>query len=114
MEEPHQDPRPVTQDPLQPAVVAEHLARRFGPRQVLTDVSFSVGGRRRWARASARVHEPDALLLDDPVRGLEGYARLEQLEVLRELRRLGSTIVLAGTRPEDLLEVCDAVSVLRS
>src|SRR6266571_3135646 len=78
------------------------------------DVSaFSPGERRRLALASALVHEPDVLLLDDPLRGLDGYARLEQLEVLRELRRLGSTIVLAGTRPEDLLEVCDAVAVLR-
>jgi ABC-2 type transport system ATP-binding protein len=75
--------------------------------------TFSPGERRRLALASALVHEPDVLLLDDPLRGLDGFARLEQLEVLRELRRLGSTMVLAGTRPEDLLEVCDAVSVLR-
>jgi ABC-type multidrug transport system ATPase subunit len=74
---------------------------------------FSPGERRRLALASALVHEPDVLLLDDPLRGLDGYARLEQLEVLRELGRLGSTMVLAGTRPEDLLEVCDAVAVLR-
>jgi ABC-2 type transport system ATP-binding protein len=75
--------------------------------------AFSPGERRRLALASALVHEPDVLLLDDPLRGLDGYARLEQLEVLRELRRLGSTMVLAGTRPEDLLEVCDVVAVLR-
>src|SRR5262249_4922210 len=41
-------------------------------------------------------------------------ARLEQIEVLRELHRLGSTMVVAGTRPEDLLEVCDSVAVLRT
>jgi ABC-2 type transport system ATP-binding protein len=75
--------------------------------------AFSPGERRRLALASALVHEPDVLVLDDPLRGLDGYARLEQLEVLRELRRLGSTMVLAGTRPEDLLEVCDVVAVLR-
>jgi ABC-type multidrug transport system ATPase subunit len=75
--------------------------------------TFSPGERRRLALAGALVHEPDVLLLDDPLRGLDGFARLEQLEVLRELRRLGSTMVLAGTRPEDLLEVCDAVAVLR-
>jgi ABC-2 type transport system ATP-binding protein len=75
--------------------------------------SFSPGERRRLALASALVHEPDVLLLDDPLRGLDGFARLEQLEVLRELRRLGSTMVVGATRPEDLLEVCDVVSVLR-
>ena len=78
------------------------------------DVSaFSPGERRRLALASALVHEPDVLLLDDPLRGLDGFARLEQIEVLRELHRLGSTMVLSATRPEDLLEVCDVVAVLR-
>ncbi len=74
------------------------------------DVSaFSPGERRRLALASALVHEPDVLLLDDPLRGLDGFARLEQIEVLRELHRLGSTMVVAATRPEDLLEVCDSL-----
>src|SRR3984893_6782865 len=78
------------------------------------DVSaFSPGERRRLALASALVHEPDVLLLDDPLRGLDGFARLEQIEVLRELHRLGSTMVVAATRPEDLLEVCEAIAVLR-
>jgi ABC-2 type transport system ATP-binding protein len=75
--------------------------------------SFSPGERRRLALASALVHEPDVLLLDDPLRGLDGFARLEQIEVLRELHRLGSTMVMVATRPEDALEVCDGVAVLR-
>src|SRR5262249_56022768 len=78
------------------------------------DISgFSPGERRRLALAGALVHEPDVLLLDDPLRALDGFARLEQIEVLRELHRLGSTMVVAGTRPEDLLEVCDTLAVLR-
>jgi ABC-2 type transport system ATP-binding protein len=79
------------------------------------DISaFSPGERRRLALAGALVHEPDVLLLDDPLRGLDGFARLEQIEVLRELHRLGSTMVVAGTRPEDLLEVCDTIAILRT
>jgi ABC-2 type transport system ATP-binding protein len=78
------------------------------------DVSaFSPGERRRLALASALVHEPDVLLLDDPLRGLDGFARLEQIEVLRELHRLGSTMIITATRPEDVLEVCDSIAILR-
>ena len=75
--------------------------------------SLSPGERRRLALASALVHEPDVLLLDDPLRGLDGFARLEQIEVLRELHRLGSTMLVTATRPEDLLEVCDTIAILR-
>jgi ABC-type multidrug transport system ATPase subunit len=74
---------------------------------------FSPGERRRLALAAALVHEPDVLLLDDPLRGLDGFARLEQIEVVRELHRLGSTLVVCATRPEDVLEVCDTLAVLR-
>ncbi len=75
--------------------------------------SLSPGERRRLALAGALVHEPRVLLLDDPLRGLDGLARLEQIEVLRELRRMENTIVATGTRPEDLLEICDQMAVLR-
>jgi ABC-type multidrug transport system ATPase subunit len=79
------------------------------------DISgLSPGERRRLALAGALVHEPDVLVLDDPLRGLDGFARLEQIEVLRELHRLGSTILMAATRPEDLLDTCDTLAVLRN
>ena len=39
--------------------------------------------------------------------------RPEQIEVLRELHRLGSTMLVATTRPEDLLEICDTFAVMR-
>jgi ABC-type multidrug transport system ATPase subunit len=47
------------------------------------------------------------------LRGLDGFARLEQIEVLRELHRLGSTMTITATRPEDVLEICDTVAILR-
>lgn len=75
--------------------------------------TLSPGERRRLALAAALVHDPSLLLLDDPLRGLDGAVRLEQIEVLRELRNMGVTIVLASSLPDDLLELCDEVAVLR-
>jgi ABC-2 type transport system ATP-binding protein len=82
-------------------------------RRAFDIATLSPGERRRLALAAALIHEPDVLLLDDPLRGLDGFARLEQLEVLRELRRLGTAMVVTATRPEDVLEFCDQLSVLR-
>lgn len=75
---------------------------------------LSPGERRRLALAGALVHEPDVLLLDDPLRGLDGFARIEHIEVLRELHRLGSTMLVAATRPDDVLEMCDSFAILRN
>lgn len=74
---------------------------------------LSPGEKRRLMLASALLHEPEVLLLDDPLRGLDGQARLEQLEVLRELRRLDTTLLVSATRPEDLLDLCDEIAILR-
>jgi len=43
----------------------------------------------------------------------EPRPRLEQIEVLRKSHRLGSTIPVAATRQEDLLEICDTFAVMR-
>lgn len=87
-------------------VSLEHLRHR--------EVSaYSPGERRRLMVAAALLHEPDVLLLDDPLRGLDGQSRLEQIEVLRELRQIGTTLLMAVTRPEDVLGLCDEIAVLR-
>lgn len=74
---------------------------------------LSPGQRRRAALAAALVHDPPVLLLDDPLRGLDGAARLEQLEVLRELREMGKTVMVADNLLADLAALCDEILVLR-
>lgn len=76
--------------------------------------SLSPGQRRRAALAAALVHDPPVLLLDDPLRGLDGSARLEQTEVLRELRGMGKTVVMASNLLADLATLCDELVALRA
>ncbi len=75
--------------------------------------SLSRGMRRRLALARALVSNPSILLLDDPLGGLDGRGRIELLEVLKELRDMGTTMLLSGHLLGDIAQVCSHVAVLR-
>ena len=66
----------------------EHLARR----RIL---SLSYGELRKVLLARALVHDPEALLLDEPLAGLDPGARAWTLELLETLARGGTALVLA-------------------
>jgi len=75
---------------------------------------LSRGSRRRLALARALLHNPPILLLDDPLGGLDGRGRLELVEVLKEVRGMGITLLVATHLLADLAQVCDSVAVLRA
>jgi ABC-2 type transport system ATP-binding protein len=74
---------------------------------------LSRGMRRRLALARALVHNPAVLLLDDPLGGLDGRGRLELLEVLKELRGMGITVLMSGHLLGDIVQLCSHVGILR-
>jgi ABC-2 type transport system ATP-binding protein len=59
------------------------------------------------------VHNPSVLLLDDPLGGLDGRGRLELLEVLKELRGMGITVMMSGHLLGDIVQLCSHVAILR-
>lgn len=75
--------------------------------------ALSRGARRRLGLARALLHNPPILLLDDPLGGLDGRGRLELLEVLKEVRGMGITLLVATHLLGDLAQLCDSVAVLR-
>lgn len=77
-------------------------------------VALSRGGRQRLALARALVHDPPVLLLDEPLAGLDPWGRQQFLAVLRELRALGKTLVLASHLVGDLVAVCSAIASLQA
>ena len=79
--------RPLVEDVLQLCGL-----RALGGRDVST---LSRGGRQRLLLGRALVHDPDLLLLDEPLSGLDLRARQELLEVLGELARLGKAMACA-------------------
>lgn len=74
--------------------------------------TLSRGMQQRLGLGRVLIHDPKVLLLDEPASGLDPRARIEIREILKELRRLGKTIVLSSHILSDIEEVCDAIGVL--
>src|SRR5215203_1881532 len=73
---------------------------------------LSRGMQQRVSLARVLVHDPDLLLLDEPASGLDPRARIELMEILEELRRLGKTIFISSHILSELAELCDGVTIL--
>jgi ABC-2 type transport system ATP-binding protein len=57
---------------------------------------FSKGMRQRTKLATAIAHDPDFLLLDEPLTGVDPKARIEIVEQIRKLGEAGKTIVISS------------------
>ncbi len=80
-------------------------------RHALVD-NLSRGMQQRLGLARTLVHDPKVLILDEPASGLDPRARIEIREVLRELQRMGKTILLSSHILSELQSVCTRIGVL--
>ncbi|MFC1806703.1 ABC transporter ATP-binding protein, partial [Planctomycetota bacterium] len=74
--------------------------------------SLSRGMQQRISLARCLVHDPDLLLLDEPAAGLDPRARIELMEILKELRRMGKTIFISSHILAELATLCDSVTII--
>jgi ABC-2 type transport system ATP-binding protein len=74
--------------------------------------SLSRGMQQRVSLARVLVHDPELLLLDEPASGLDPRARIELMEILQELRRLGKTIFISSHILSELAEMCSSICVM--
>lgn len=73
---------------------------------------LSRGMQQRVSLARVLVNDPDLLLLDEPASGLDPRARIELMEILRELKRMGKTIFISSHILSELAELCDSVTII--
>ncbi|HUN80177.1 MAG TPA: ABC transporter ATP-binding protein [Phycisphaerae bacterium] len=80
-------------------------------RDALVD-SLSRGMKQRLSVARVLLHDPKVLFLDEPASGLDPRARIEMRELLKELRRMGKTIVISSHILHELAELCTTVGII--
>ncbi len=73
---------------------------------------YSKGMRQRLGIAAALMNKPELLLLDEPYGGLDPVGRRQLRELLLELKKQGTTILLSSHIVPDVEAVCDRVGIL--
>jgi ABC-2 type transport system ATP-binding protein len=73
---------------------------------------LSRGMKQRLSIARVLVHDPKVLLLDEPAGNLDPRARIEMRELLKELRRMGKTIVISSHILPELADLCNTVGII--
>ena len=71
--------------------------------------AYSLGMRQRLGLAQAMLEDPDILILDEPMNGLDHEAIAKLRSLLRRLADEGKTVVLASHYQEDLQALCRRV-----
>ncbi len=70
---------------------------------------FSMGMRQRLGIAQAIMENPEILLLDEPMNGLDNHGVADMRKLFLEMRNQGKVILLASHNKEDIEFLCDDV-----
>ncbi|MFJ5955593.1 ABC transporter ATP-binding protein [Paenarthrobacter sp. NPDC092416] len=94
--------------------VADDLLARFnltdaGPRRVAT---YSGGMRRRLDIAMSLIGHPRVIFLDEPTTGLDPEARLEVWQIVKDLAKHGTTVLLTTQYLDEAEQLADRIAIL--
>ena len=81
-------------------------------KRTVTVDSLSRGMQQRLSLARVLIHDPKVLILDEPASGLDPRARIEIRGLLRELKRMGKTIMISSHILSELEEICDHIGII--
>jgi len=93
---------------------AETYLRQLGLWEKRLDQARSLSGgmKRRLLIARALVHEPRLLILDEPTAGVDIELRRSMWQILREVNRRGTTIILTTHYLEEAENLCRNVAII--
>lgn len=75
--------------------------------------TFSLGMKQRLAIASALLNDPEILILDEPTNGLDPQGIRQVRDIIQQIARQGTTILLASHLLDEVERVCSHVVVLK-
>lgn len=96
---------------VQAAAVLERLGITYAADRTLR--GLSKGMVQRSALAAALVSDPELLILDEPMSGLDPVGRRDVKELILEERRRGRTVFFSSHILSDVESLCDEVLILR-
>lgn len=76
--------------------------------------TFSKGMTQRLGLAQAIQHEPDLVILDEPMSGLDPLGRREVRDLILGLREAGKTVFFSSHILQDAEMICDRIAILKS
>ena len=99
------------------------LTRKIGKKEIMDAITkvgleplskkhvgkYSLGMRQRLGIAQAIMEDPDILILDEPMNGLDNQGVEDIRKLLLELKEQGKTILIASHNREDIDVLCDHV-----
>ena len=73
---------------------------------------LSRGMQQRLCLAKTLVHDPPVLILDEPASGLDPRARVEMKALLKELQKMGKTILVSSHILPELADFCNKIGII--
>jgi ABC-2 type transport system ATP-binding protein len=91
----------------------DRLAERFGAELDRPVRQLSSGNRQKLGLVQAFMHEPELVILDEPIAGLDPLVQQEFHQLLAEVRSEGRTVFLSSHTLSEVERVTDRVAILR-
>jgi ABC-2 type transport system ATP-binding protein len=93
--------------------VRDSLAERFGADLDRPVRQLSTGNRQKLGLIQAFMHEPELLILDEPIAGLDPLVQQSFHELLREVGAEGRTVFLSSHTLSEVERVTQRLAILR-
>ncbi|MFS0853334.1 ABC transporter ATP-binding protein [Microbacterium sp. 179-I 3D4 NHS] len=97
--------------PVAPGAV-DGLAERLGVDLTRPVRTLSKGNKQKLGLIQAFMHRPELLILDEPTSGLDPLVQREFLQLVREARDAGQTVLLSSHVLSEIQQTADEVAVL--